>query len=100
MGKKLPPPGSGTCKITSTTQGEVLILNEVPYQFLRLQPDPKVAIRAFRLTKVGQSSSYTVHQDSHGWGCTCWDYISRRNNTGELCKHGRAIRALVEAGKL
>ena len=37
---------------------------------------------------------YHVHRDEFGLHCTCGDFVFRRENTGEACKHCLALMAV------
>jgi hypothetical protein len=92
------PPVSGKAKLTLTVtvtnaKGKELTTS---YTLKYLDADPSVAIPpTWRLTKGGGKSSehYDVHQDIHGWHCSCADYTFNRQNEQKKCKHCEAMKA-------
>lgn len=67
----------------------------------RVEPiitDPGAALVAWKLTK-SDGQNYVVSLTEHGLACTCWDFLSRRENVGEDCKHLAALRALCLFGR-
>lgn len=42
------------------------------------------------------SKVYEVRQPVDKFTCNCPDYMTRKIGTGEECKHGKAVRALVD----
>jgi hypothetical protein len=76
------------------TLGANLRIGKTRYTVTELHPDPEVADRAFRLTKVGgDHDGYDVRVDRHGAQCECMGFL----RWNKPCKH---IRALTEAGLL
>jgi hypothetical protein len=67
------------------------------YQLEKIEPSPAVLI-AWKLEKK-DGVSHHVSEDSHGLHCDCGDYVWRKKNTAELCKHCRALQELGLIGK-
>jgi hypothetical protein len=73
----------------------VLGIQETTYQVRRVNCDPVVAERAFRLLK-DDGTLYDVKQTAFGPECDCPDFIFRRDGLDPAgCKH---VQALVEYG--
>ncbi len=70
-------------------------LHTSAYVVTRIDTDGKVAKHpAWRLTKLTHEGiEYDVHTDEFGTRCTCQDFISRRENTPEPCKHALSLKA-------
>ena len=63
------------------------------YRLMPLDPDPRVATKAWRLWRPGKNRKlfYDVAISPEGWlTCTCPDAVYRSRD----CKHIRAIRAM------
>jgi len=80
-----------------------LTINDQTYTVRILDPDPRVARRAIRLTRTvfipsekrSTTVSYDVaYSDEFGFSCECQDWIYRRANSGVPCKHGAALKAV------
>jgi hypothetical protein len=93
---------SGTVRLVKDADGarlEMRIDGKLTvYQVEDLCPDPAVASPAYRLTKAGpglfsEPTAYDVAVTEHGAVCSCPDFIYRRANDPEPCKHIRAMRA-------
>jgi hypothetical protein len=68
-----------------------LLIGTTPYVLTRLDPDPEVAARAFRLQKM-DGESYDVRQDTRGrCECECKGFL--RWGGRIECKHIRTLRA-------
>lgn len=61
------------------------------YQVKILIPDRSIAVRAWRLTKPNGTSYDVMMNERHGMSCTCADFIWKRQNSPEPCKHCIAI---------
>jgi hypothetical protein len=66
------------------------------YDVQILDPDPSIGAPAVRLIQA-DGSSYDVIRRPFGWTCECKDWLTRRVNSGEPCKH---IAAVTKAGVL
>jgi len=63
------------------------------YRLRRHDPHPGVAKKAWRLEqKDGKVYDVALTERGH-WSCTCQDFIFRRQNAPEPCKHCAALRA-------
>ncbi len=75
----------------------ILQINGTPYVIRRLDPHPAVAYIAWRVMKIvdgSVSSRYDVHQDDHGFHCTCPDFIHCRDGKdAKGCRHVAGLRA-------
>lgn len=49
----------------------------------------KAETLAWRLTKTNGETYDVTHEE-----CQCWDWLSRKDGTGEDCKHIAALRAV------
>jgi hypothetical protein len=61
------------------------------YRLEVLDPDPSIALFAWRLTKT-DGESYDIALTEFSWECSCPDWIARRQEKGELCKHQRWLK--------
>ena len=60
------------------------------YLVTLLDPDPRVAVKAWRLTQEG-GKSYDVSVCKRGWlSCTCADAVYRT----KTCKHAQALQEM------
>lgn len=66
------------------------------YRLVSLNTDPHVANPAWRLWKEyeGEGEHYDVRLGPHGPECDCPDFLVRRVNEAEKCKHCKAIEAV------
>lgn len=72
----------------------VFLIRNMSYAVVALDADPRVARKAFRLTKQGgDHASYDVHLDEHGPHCECLGFL----RWSRPCKH---IRTLQDAGMI
>jgi hypothetical protein len=72
----------------------IVRIGNADYLVSRLQPDPDVASKAFRLVKQsGNREVYDVYLDRYGPHCDCLGYL----RWSKPCKH---IRSLEAAGVL
>lgn len=63
------------------------------YRVERL-PDEAGVVIAWRLVRLWPGKKvevYDVHFDRHGPACTCPDWVFRKNNTPDVCKHIEAM---------
>jgi hypothetical protein len=81
--------------VRGTPDGPIIVrIGNADYLVSRLQPDPDVASKAFRLVKQsGNREVYDVYLDRYGPHCDCLGYL----RWSKPCKH---IRSLKEAGIL
>jgi hypothetical protein len=70
---------------------------KINYRLTEVFPSPAVR-KAWKLEKK-DGVSHHVSEDSHGLHCDCGDYVWRKKNTAELCKHCRALQELGLIGK-
>ena len=67
-------------------------IEDTEYLITALEPDPRVASKAYRLVKQGgDQATYDVHVNQHGPHCECLGFL----RWNKPCKH---IRILQSAG--